>query len=487
MPKVLLASGEEIKILIRRDGKEEEIKVVGTKREGDPMARIGLTPPRDTVIEGKERLKRAAANRADPPLEPGDRIVAIDGEKIETDAQLQAILARDFDKSLKLSLSRPELDEDKKPTGKKIDVETTLPPQPLRRLGFYTGIGPVAQVRDNSPGEKSIEPGDQIISINGEPVGDPFTLSQRMVAYAGQEITMEVERKNASGKAETKTRKLKPELPRMMDPSIAYPGDYVGIEPCGIAVPVEFKIVHVDENGPAAKFLKPGDEITHVQFKTSDAEDANLLKKMRADEPFTLSQTKFNLVMIERVLQEMPDSVSVEITYLREGQKASTATIDPQAGAGYLEPRGLLLKELTEVYTAKSWGEALSLGVRETQEKLKEVGSVLNRLVTGRIPMGAMGGPITIARAAFMEASEGWSTLLIFLTLLSANLALINFLPIPVLDGGHMCFLAWEGVTGRPPNEKVQHYALMVGLAMILCLMVFVFGNDIMGLIKAYV
>jgi regulator of sigma E protease len=92
-----------------------------------------------------------------------------------------------------------------------------------------------------------------------------------------------------------------------------------------------------------------------------------------------------------------------------------------------------------------------------------------------------------IAQVAYNEASKGWASLLIFLTFLSANLALVNFLPIPVLDGGHMVFLAYEGVTGRPPNEKVQQYALMVGLAMILCLMVFVFGNDIMGLIKAYV
>jgi regulator of sigma E protease len=487
VPKVLLASGEEIDILVRRGEKELSIKVTGTKREGDQMARIGISPARDTVIGGKEKLARVAANRTDPPLEPGDRIVAIDGQKIDNDAQLQAILAREFDKSLKLTLARPELDENKKPTGDESKVETTLPAQPLRRLGFYTGIGPVAQVRDKSPAQSSLEVGDQIISINGEPVGDPFTLSQRMVAYAGKEITVEVERKNASGKTETKIRKLTPQEPRMMDPNIAFTGELIGIEPFGVAVPVEFKLVHVEENGPAAKLLKPGDEITHVQFTTSDADDANWLKKMRLQDPITLSQTKENLVLVEHVLQDLPDSVSVEITYLREGQKPATVTIEPKAGAGYLETRGLVLKEQTEIYTAQSWTEAMSLGVRETKEKLKEVGSVLNRLVTGRIPMGAVGGPITIARAAFMEASEGWSTLLIFLTLLSANLALINFLPIPVLDGGHMVFLAYEGVTGRPPNEKVQHYALMVGLAMLLCLMVLVFGNDILGLIKAYV
>jgi regulator of sigma E protease len=179
----------------------------------------------------------------------------------------------------------------------------------------------------------------------------------------------------------------------------------------------------------------------------------------------------------------MPDDVSVEITYQREGQKADTVTVAPAEGNGFLESRGLDMAPMTKTYTAASAGEAMALGFRETKDKLTEVARVLTALVTGNIPADAVGGPITIARAAYGEASEGWGTLLIFLTLLSANLALINFLPIPVLDGGHMVFLAYEGIFGKPANEKVQYYALLVGFAMLLCLMVFVFRNDIMGLL----
>ena len=84
-----------------------------------------------------------------------------------------------------------------------------------------------------------------------------------------------------------------------------------------------------------------------------------------------------------------------------------------------------------------------------------------------------------IVAAAGSEASQGMGRFLLFLTLLSANLAVINFLPIPVLDGGHMMFLAYEGVTGKPVNERIQFQLTLVGLALILMLMVFVIGLDI--------
>ena len=77
------------------------------------------------------------------------------------------------------------------------------------------------------------------------------------------------------------------------------------------------------------------------------------------------------------------------------------------------------------------------------------------------------------------EASEGIPRLLSFLTLLSANLAVLNFLPIPVLDGGHMVFLLYELVFGKPANERVAFGMTLVGLSFILGLMVFVIGLDI--------
>ena len=78
-----------------------------------------------------------------------------------------------------------------------------------------------------------------------------------------------------------------------------------------------------------------------------------------------------------------------------------------------------------------------------------------------------------------MAAKQGMGNLLVFLTLLSANLAVINFLPIPILDGGHMVFLTWEAIRGKPPDERVQLALTYCGLLIILALMVWVFGLDL--------
>ncbi len=90
----------------------------------------------------------------------------------------------------------------------------------------------------------------------------------------------------------------------------------------------------------------------------------------------------------------------------------------------------------------------------------------------------ALGGPKAIAEAAGSAAYEGVSQLLIFLTLLSANLAVVNFLPIPLLDGGHMVFLILEGIMRRPVSERVVVAFHYLGFIFIISLMMFVLGLD---------
>lgn len=138
--------------------------------------------------------------------------------------------------------------------------------------------------------------------------------------------------------------------------------------------------------------------------------------------------------------------------------------------------RNFLFDELTETRTASTLSEAVSLGVRETKESIQQVFVILSRI---KDLYRSLGGPGTIAYAATKEASAGLPRLLVFLTLLSANLAVLNFLPIPVLDGGHMVFLAYEGLVGKPVNERIAFGLTMMGLTFILGLMVFVIGMDV--------
>jgi regulator of sigma E protease len=107
------------------------------------------------------------------------------------------------------------------------------------------------------------------------------------------------------------------------------------------------------------------------------------------------------------------------------------------------------------------------------------------KLVQGVIPAKTLGGPILIAQMAGEQASQGALPLLFFIALVSVNLGILNLLPIPVLDGGHILFFAIEAVTGRPLSIKTREIAQQVGIFFLLLLMVFVFYNDIMRLFSS--
>src|SRR5205807_8813079 len=101
-------------------------------------------------------------------------------------------------------------------------------------------------------------------------------------------------------------------------------------------------------------------------------------------------------------------------------------------------------------------------------------------LATRRVPLDNLGGPMLIANVAWRIAGYDFWEFVFFLGLISVNLAVVNFLPIPVLDGGHMVFLCYEKLRGRPANETVRVVATYAGLALILSLFVFVTWNDFM-------
>ena len=145
----------------------------------------------------------------------------------------------------------------------------------------------------------------------------------------------------------------------------------------------------------------------------------------------------------------------------------------------FLHTRGVMLTMMKENYQSPTWQDAFKLGAVQTWWDAKRVFLFLSKLVQGKISPKNLGGPGMIAAVATNEATGGTSRLLLFLTLLSANLAIVNFLPIPVLDGGHMVFLAWEGLFRQPPNEKIQILLTWAGLFMILGLMLYVILLDI--------
>ena len=110
----------------------------------------------------------------------------------------------------------------------------------------------------------------------------------------------------------------------------------------------------------------------------------------------------------------------------------------------------------------------------------------IKKVLSGQVSAKMIGGPIFIAQQSGKEARKGASNLFFFMALLSVNLAVLNVLPIPILDGGHLVFLGLEKVKGTPLSIKARMVAQQVGLVVLLGLILIVTYNDILRWIKGF-
>src|SRR5262249_22237836 len=147
----------------------------------------------------------------------------------------------------------------------------------------------------------------------------------------------------------------------------------------------------------------------------------------------------------------------------------------------YLPSRGFRLEMETKTVTAESFTRAVQLGFRETYRFIVRMYLSLKSLVVGDVSWANASGPIGIVTLTYQPAEQGFTDLILFLGIISINLAVVNFLPIPILDGGHMVFLLWEKIRGRPAGERAMAIANTVGLLVIVSLMVFVLFLDLGG------
>lgn len=141
---------------------------------------------------------------------------------------------------------------------------------------------------------------------------------------------------------------------------------------------------------------------------------------------------------------------------------------------------GMALAYARFTLQAESFGEAVTLGTRATRRFLSDVYQQLKKMLfTDEISSKNLGGIISIGAISHETASQGLPKFFFFLAILSINLAIINLLPIPILDGGHLLFLVVEAIKGSPVSERTFGYSQVVGLVMIMSLMVYVTYQDI--------
>ena len=126
--------------------------------------------------------------------------------------------------------------------------------------------------------------------------------------------------------------------------------------------------------------------------------------------------------------------------------------------------------------------KAVWLGVRQTAALTTNILSYLGEMIVGDRSAEELGGPLKIAKLSGQMAQGGFDNLIFFMAALSVNLGLINLFPIPLLDGGHLLFMAAEAIRGRPLDERTQEYGFRFGLILVLILMVFATWNDLVDL-----
>lgn len=129
--------------------------------------------------------------------------------------------------------------------------------------------------------------------------------------------------------------------------------------------------------------------------------------------------------------------------------------------------------------TSTSLGAAITGGVAQTQRIIEGSLSGLYHMVTGAISSCNLSGPIGIAQTSGAMASQGATSFIWFIAVLSTAVGLLNLFPIPVLDGGHLVFFAYEAVFRKPPSDRAMRIFMGAGLTLVLSLMVFALGNDL--------
>ena len=467
------APPEGISVVLRRptpDGQEKrlELKVHPTRGGLAPTIGIFNRPTTTLAEKGAVAIPGSAASKAKPPLENGDRIVKMGDESIDSYAEMHSYLATHAKLPLEITVER---------TGKPVVV--TVPENRMQTLGLMMEMGPVRAVEEGSPADAAgLRRDDVIVGFADAPGGspqaidDPLRWPSQLNELAGKTIELLVKRE---GEAAPRRVPVALRDATWYEQPMA-PGNSMSVPALGVAYRVLNRVQGVVADSPAAKAgVKQGDIITKavVRPPKEQPKDQDLKQKEVTVE---FSDKEPNWPFLSYQLQDVRPGTEVVLSR----EEGDDVTLEPKAADGWFDPeRGFRLEPDTFIERGETWGEAMRLGARDTWDALTMVVAFIRKLSDGTISLRGLGGPITIASAAGHAAYQGPAELLLFLTMLGANLAVLNILPIPLLDGGHIIFLLYEWIRGKPADERVQLALTYVGLAMLLALMVLVFGLDL--------
>ena len=503
------------------------------------LASISGGVPYATSLDAQEAAQIAERLGA---LTGGERLVSMNGVPVETPAD-QYRLARLFvDRPIEYVFAPTVVGKagERSVDETKEKIAVTIPPTGAPEIGVRLTMGEIVEIRPGSAAEKAglrkrevdetgavTQRGDVLLEIDAEPILDPRFLPYRMFASGSKETRPELAAKaakveNAETAANSKDAPLSvaPTGTQTVALTVLRDGERVdltanlpnaapydgfassrGAMACG-RLGVAFEVLPVVSgiDGTVKTDANPiGGEIVKIEATVPDPgadaskEAQSLFEALTGAKAGTGAQTKTTEIVgatdaerseialswFSSVAPLLPSGTPVAATVsTKDGVEAKIETTLRRAEDAFIVERGLYFGGDAVFHRADSLGEALSFGVAKTWECATMIFTTLKNLGS-TVSAKALGGPGMIVGTAYAAAGEQNGVFLLFLCMISANLAVVNFLPIPVLDGGHIVFLLYEAITRRKPNENVQVILSYMGLALILALMFWVIYLDV--------
>lgn len=523
--------GEKLAVGVEYGGKTSELMIEPLREEGQPFPVFGVAPPRSLELPYSRRetitpfvagSPASLAKDGDHGFLAGDTIVGMTDPADPKRGVTPIVPAPgeppypyfEYQRRLvKLAGETITFHVERHPKAPVSGTATLVVPPAVRHdLGMRMRMGPVAAIRANSPAaaagvvEKTdAVPGDRIISVrvtgkDGRPIIfsnedalksdakaavrplDPLRLPFELTKWADTDPADKLVHVSVLRKIDHKDQRV--DLPPMAwDDShrfeLANSGsDHapVAVSGLGLAYQVLGVVDAVTPGGPAdAAGIKPNDSIAEFKFPSAKPKD---------DKWQELKQSYF-WASVDNVFQRLapastdPALHTLGLKVKRDGETIATQITAVPDASWPLDDRGLFLGDAKELQQAETIGQALQLGFKRTQRTIRGTYLNLYGMVTGRTSITMISGPITLARVSYIFAGQDTWLLIVLLGVISINLAVVNFLPIPVLDGGHMVFLMYEWIRGKPAPERVQEYLVYVGLACVGCLMLLSIGMDV--------
>jgi regulator of sigma E protease len=523
--------GEQLPVAVEYGGTSSVIMIEPRREEGQPFPVFGIAPPRSLELPYARREKITPYVAGSPASQAmdgqygflaGDTIVGMTdpgdpnrgvtpvipgpGEPPYPYFEYQRRLAKLAGEPITFLVER----HPKAPASGTATL--VVSPAVRHNLGMRMRMGPVAAIRANSPAaaagviEKTeIVPGDRIVSVrvsgkDGKAIVfsnddamksdtdttvrslDPLRLPFELSKWAETNPADKLVRLIVLRKIDHKDQRV--ELPPMTwDDSHRFDlanssSDHapLAVSGLGLAYQVLAVVDAVTPGGPAeAAGIKPNDTINEFKFPSANPKE---------DQWQELKQPHF-WASVDNVYQRLapastdPALHTLGVKVKRDGEVIDANIVGVPDPSWPLEDRGLFLADAKELQKAETIGQALNMGFKRTQRTIRGTYLNLYGMVTGRTSITMISGPITLARVSYIFAGQDTWLLIVLLGVISINLAVVNFLPIPVLDGGHMVFLLYEWIRGKPAPERVQEYLVYVGLACVGCLMLLSIGMDV--------